>query len=169
MTRYLTIGLIALAALAAGCGGSDDDEPQAGGAAVGGGGGETLAVQDGVLVDSGGAAVYFADQEANGEIKCVEDCLSFWQPVVAPESGEPTAGDGVTGTLDVIARDDGTRQVTYDGKPLYRFSEDSPGEVTGDGFEDDFGGTTFSWHAITVGEADTESSSGGGGAYDYGP
>jgi predicted lipoprotein with Yx(FWY)xxD motif len=169
MTRYLAIGIIGLAALVGACG--SDDEEQASGAAVGSA--DTVAVKDmsgvgRVLVDASGAALYTADQEEDGKVRCVDDCLTFWLPVIAPESGPPTGGDGVTGKLDVIERNDGARQVTYDGKPVYRFSEDPPGEVTGDGFEDDFGGKTFSWNAITVGGGDSGGDDEVGAPGDYG-
>jgi predicted lipoprotein with Yx(FWY)xxD motif len=164
MRRELLIGLLALAVLAAGCGGSDSDS----GAAAGGG--ETVRVAevggDRVLVDDGGAALYTADQEADGTIRCTGDCLSFWLPLSAPASGEPTAADGVDGELGVIERDDGTRQVTLDGKPVYRFSEDAPGQVTGDGLEDDFGGTTFTWRVLAAGDDDDSGGSAPGG-YSY--
>ena len=39
-------------------------------------------------------------------------------------SGQPTAGDGVSGKLGIVKRPDGMRQVTLDGRPLYRFAED---------------------------------------------
>jgi predicted lipoprotein with Yx(FWY)xxD motif len=32
-----------------------------------------------------------------------------------------------------IKRDDGKMQWAYDGKPLYTFKNDKPGEMTGDG------------------------------------
>jgi predicted lipoprotein with Yx(FWY)xxD motif len=149
MRRHLIIGLIAAAALA-GCG-SDDDETRSPAAARE----ATVSVQDvagvgSVLVDAGGAVLYTAEQESDGRIRCVDDCLGFWLPLTAPANGAPQAGDGVEGELGVIERDDGARQVTYDGVPVYRFSEDGPGEATGDGLEDDFGGTTFTWRAITT-------------------
>ena len=42
-----------------------------------------------------------------------------------------TAGDNYT----VVARDDGSRQWAYKGKPLYTFVKDQKGgDITGDGF-----------------------------------
>jgi predicted lipoprotein with Yx(FWY)xxD motif len=38
------------------------------------------------LVDAAGKTLYFADQEADGTIKCTESCLSFWFPVEGSES-----------------------------------------------------------------------------------
>jgi predicted lipoprotein with Yx(FWY)xxD motif len=147
MKRHLIIGLFALAALA-GCG-SDDDEPAAAVREA------TVGVSDvdgvgSVLVDASGAVLYTAEQESDGRIRCVDDCLGFWLPLTAPANGAPQPGDGVEGELGVVERDDGARQVTYDGVPVYRFSEDGPGEATGDGLEDDFGGTTFTWRAIAT-------------------
>jgi predicted lipoprotein with Yx(FWY)xxD motif len=49
-------------------------------------------------------------------------------------TGTPTGGPGVTGTLATITRSDGTRQVTYNGKPLYTLKLDvSAGRASGDG------------------------------------
>jgi len=47
--------------------------------------------------------------------------------------------------------DNGQVQLTYDGKPLYSFSLDTTaGDITGNDLEDDFGGTHFVWHAVTI-------------------
>ena len=44
--------------------------------------------------------------------------------------GRPRAGKGVDRSLfGTIRRRDGRRQVTYDGKPLYYYVNEGPGEV----------------------------------------
>ncbi|MGZ4279347.1 MAG: SCO0930 family lipoprotein, partial [Solirubrobacteraceae bacterium] len=65
-------------------------------------------------------------------------------------SGTPTAPAGA-GKLGVIKRPDGTNQVTVDGKPLYRFSEDAADKLEGNGFTDDFDGHHFTWNAALAG------------------
>jgi len=118
-----------------------------------------------VLVDDlTGQALYAADEEATGDVLCVDACEAFWSPLEAGD-GTPTTEPGVA-DLGVITRPDGTRQVSTDGRPLYTFTEDSPGEVTGDGFSDDFGGQHFTWHAVLADGASTSSSSGSGSTGD---
>ena len=158
MTARTTIALVAALALVLGaCG--DDEEPAAA---------ATVSVErvDGVgsvLVDRDGAALYTAEQETDGRIRCRGGCAAIWLPLEA--SGTPTGSDDVPGELGTVERPDGAVQVTYDGKPLYRFAQDAePGEVTGDGLSDRFGGTAFTWHAVI---AEGESSGGGGRGYGY--
>jgi predicted lipoprotein with Yx(FWY)xxD motif len=55
---------------------------------------------------------------------CFGLCAQFWQPVLT--SGRPEGGTGVDqDALGTIARPDGTRQVTYHGRPLYLFADDA--------------------------------------------
>ncbi len=66
----------------------------------------------------------------NGQA-CETYCALIWSPVLT--TGTPVAGTGVSQhALGVVVRPDGTRQVTYKGKPLYLFIKDAyiPG-VTG--------------------------------------
>ena len=62
-------------------------------------------------------------------------------------------------------RPDGSQQVTADGTPLYTFSEDSQGKVTGNDFSDAFAGQQFTWHAALSDQTSAGSSGGstGGG------
>jgi predicted lipoprotein with Yx(FWY)xxD motif len=85
-----------------------------------------------VVVDSSGRTVYVFDKDTagSGTSACSGDCLAKWPPVKAT-SGQPTVS-GVTGQLGTITRDDGTKQVTLAGMPLYLFAGDSQaGDVTG--------------------------------------
>ncbi len=55
---------------------------------------------------------------------CQGYCALIWQPVLT--SGQPEAGKGIDQhALGVVVRPDGTRQVTYQGKPLYLFIQDA--------------------------------------------
>ena len=47
---------------------------------------------------------------------------------------------------------EGGSQVTFGGKPLYTFVQDSPGQVTGNGVTDSFGGTSFTWTVASTGQ-----------------
>jgi hypothetical protein len=87
-------------------------------------------------------------------------------------TAKPSAGAGLTASkLATVTRSDGTRQITYNGHPLYLFVKDQkPGEVKGQGVIA-FGAGWFalspSGNQIPAGAASSTSggSSGGGGAY----
>ena len=157
----------ALALLLAACGGGGDSEQNAGAATT-----PTVSVKQvegigQVLVDDHGAALYTSDQEQDGKIRCTGACVGFWLPLEAGSS-KPTGSDEVGGKLGTVKRPDSGTQVTFDGKPLYRFSEDKSGKVTGNGFSDDFGGRKFTWTAATAsGKSSSSSDSGGSRSYGY--
>jgi len=106
-----------------------------------------------VLTDQSGKTLYTAQQEARGVIKCTAGCLSFWFPVTVGQGATPRAASTITGTLGSIQRsDDRTRQLTFNGQPLYTFRlDETPGQIHGNNFTDQFGGQTFTWHAVTAG------------------
>jgi hypothetical protein len=56
----------------------------------------------------------------------------------------------------VVTRPDGSRQVTFNGRPLYSFVQDGSGEVTGDGFSDAFDGHQFTWNVVSVGSVGSQ-------------
>jgi predicted lipoprotein with Yx(FWY)xxD motif len=120
-----------------------------------------------VLVDADGKALYTADQEAGGMVKCTGACLQFWNPLTI--QGQPT-GSVNGGTLGVLTRPDGKTQVTFNGDPVYRFAEDQSGTLNGNGVNDAFGGQQFTWHAVTTGggaQAPATTSGAGGGYPGY--
>ena len=113
-----------------------------------------------VLVDMKGRALYTNDQEHAGTIVCTGACVSFWKPLLV--TPKPTATSSLPGKLGFVKRPDGRRQATYNAKPLYTFTLDKPGTVTGDGAKDAFGGHRFSWHVVhaTGGNARSKATNG---------
>jgi len=91
------------------------------------------------LVDAKHEALYVLSSDSKDKSTCTGACAKAWPPLTV--SGHPTAGSGVaSGLLGTLARQDGSTQVTYGGKPLYTFSKDSsPGDTTGEGVKA-FGG-----------------------------
>jgi predicted lipoprotein with Yx(FWY)xxD motif len=158
MKVTLTLLAVLTAVALAACGGSNDN---GGGSSNAAATNATVSMDNGTLVDSDGAPLYTSEQEKSGKVVCTGGCTSIWLPLTAP--GTPTAGDGVSGKLGTVKRPDGARQVTLDGRPLYRFAEDgTDGKPTGDGVKDNFGGQQFTWHL--EGSSATASDSGGGGS-----
>jgi predicted lipoprotein with Yx(FWY)xxD motif len=77
--------------------------------------------------------VFTQDVKDSGKSNCTDACLATWPALTVAAGETPTGGSGVTGTLGTITRaDDGTLQVTYNGKPLYFFTNDhAPGDLNG--------------------------------------
>jgi len=82
-----------------------------------------------ILVDADGMTLYRFMNDAQGTSNCNDACAEGWPPY---EADAAIAGDGVTGEVGVITRNDGGTQVTINGWPLYTFGADAaPGEANG--------------------------------------
>jgi predicted lipoprotein with Yx(FWY)xxD motif len=87
-----------------------------------------------VLVDPEGFTLYELKTESNGQIQCTGECAEAWPPLMAPGGVAPAPPSGVAATIGAVERPDGGLQVTFAGKPLYRFAGDSqPGQANGQG------------------------------------
>jgi predicted lipoprotein with Yx(FWY)xxD motif len=86
-----------------------------------------------ILVDNNGMTLYIFDKDSTDKSNCASDCLKNWPALtVEDENAAPPPGEGVTGKLAVITRDDGTYQVTVNGMPLYTYAKDTKaGDVMG--------------------------------------
>ena len=129
------------------------------------------------LTNASGRAIYLWMKDGKDTSACTGGCASAWPPVTA--TGALTAAGSVNkADLSTFTRSDGTKQVAYDGHPLYYFAGDpAAGEVSGQG-SDAFGakwwlvdpaGTAIT-AAVTVSpgatpSAPASSASGGGGGY----
>ena len=87
-----------------------------------------------ILVDRRGRTLYTLSAETHGRFICTTKfCLSLWTPLVLSHGTRPTGAQ----LLATVRRPDGGTQVTYRGRPLYTFNQDTkPGDVKGNGFED---------------------------------
>jgi len=86
---------------------------------------------NGVMTNTAGMTLYTFDKDAvgSGKSACSGQCAQNWPPFLAA-SDSKSGGD-----WSVVARDDGSRQWAYQGKPLYLWAKDKqPGDKTGDGF-----------------------------------
>jgi predicted lipoprotein with Yx(FWY)xxD motif len=90
------------------------------------------------LTSGSGRTVYLWAKDGTNMSACSGACAAAWPPVTA--TGKLTATGGAKASdLGTITRSDGTKQVTYDGHPLYYFVGDSgPGKTAGQG-SDAFG------------------------------
>lgn len=87
-----------------------------------------------VLAAGSGMTLYLYRQDKPNASTCSGSCAQLWPPFVV--SGTPTAPSGLRGTLGLLTRTDGAKQVTYNGLPLYLFSGDQrPGDANGDGLD----------------------------------
>jgi len=116
-----------------------------------------------VLTNSKGLTLYWFVPDTSTKSNCNGSCTTYWPPVHGPVS----AGSGVTGQLGTITRDDGSKQATWNGHPLYTYVGDSaPGVAKGNGLNLS-GGV---WHETVVSgnaaPAPSPSSTSGGG-YGY--
>jgi predicted lipoprotein with Yx(FWY)xxD motif len=161
-----SIILSALVLGLAGCGSDDEPGASATGASTG-----TVSVAnvDGtdVLADSAGKTLYTAAVEKGGKILCVKACTSFWAPVLASPADAEEAAGALDADLGVVKRPGGDQQLTFDGLPLYTFSEEGAGKLDGDGFVDDFQGTRFEWEAARTGGGSQPSDDRPSGGYGY--
>jgi len=86
-------------------------------------------VSNGMFTDAKGITLYTFDNDKEpNKSACTGNCLNNW-PVLKAEATDKDMGD-----WKVIARDDGTKQWAYKGKPLYYFAMDkAAGDKLGDG------------------------------------
>jgi predicted lipoprotein with Yx(FWY)xxD motif len=125
---------------------------------------QTIGSNGKVLV-SNGKALYILS--GNG---CSSACLAIWPALTVKSGAKASAGTGVQKSkLGVTTDSKGAHQVTYGGKPVYFFVEDSKGTLKGN-LTDQFG----KWTAVVVAKpksgsgstpstSNSGSSAGGGG------
>lgn len=155
--RYASLSWVlalALASTIAACGGDDTE----GSSSTGGGGGSSSGPAESApaasatiisrdipgfeigLATNDRRPVYVRTGDSIESPTCVDGCLKDFPPV-EPEGEAATAGPDVDADkLETFTRPDGTKQVAFDGQPLY--SNSGKGLLDGQGVELD-GGTFY--------------------------
>lgn len=172
MRRLRLQVLVLLAVLVLGACGDDTEETGDDGAASGAvdesDGAEndastTVAVTDSalgeILVDGDGMTLYLFTNDDERKSNCAGSCAQTWPPLLA--DGEVEAGSGVDeALLTTFDRDDGSKQVAYNGAPLYHYT---PDEAAGDTKGQGVGGV---WYVVGKdGEAIKEAAGAGTPSY----
>jgi predicted lipoprotein with Yx(FWY)xxD motif len=119
--------LALIAVLAVGCGGSSKSATSSN---------STVATADSdvgsILVDSRGDTLYLFAKDSGGASSCSGECAKAWPPYAA-KGASLHVGSGLKASLlKSMTRADGTKQLAYNGHPLYTFSGDSKaGDIAG--------------------------------------
>lgn len=93
------------------------------------------------LADANGMTLYWNNHDSPGKSTCSGDCLNLW-PAVSLSQGLTLDGKLKASDFGTIVRQDGIRQSTFRGYPLYYYSLDkSAGDTKGQGILNQ-------WHVI---------------------
>ena len=164
----------AVAAFAAGCGssgtGTSSSPPSSSASATGGS--AALRAHSSplgtILVDGSGRTLYLFQADSGTTSHCYGTCAQAWPPDTT--TGHPSPHGLSADMVGTTSRSDHTTQVTFNGHPLYRFSNDAkPGDTTGQG-STAFGGA---WYVVSPSgspikaNAHSPSPSDSGGGYHY--
>jgi predicted lipoprotein with Yx(FWY)xxD motif len=88
-----------------------------------------------ILTDGRNMTLYTFADDGNTST-CYDDCATTWPPFLIPYGQPVITPWGFRGALGSIRRGDNTRQLTYNGQPLYFFSRDTlPGDKRGHGVD----------------------------------
>jgi predicted lipoprotein with Yx(FWY)xxD motif len=81
-----------------------------------------------ILFDGGNRALYAFTSDPRGKTTCYGACAAAWPPYIV--RGTLRAGTGTKRSLlETTRRRDGSRQLTYAGRPIYYYVHDPRGQV----------------------------------------
>ena len=85
-----------------------------------------------VLVTGDDKPLYLLTSDPKGGTECTGECAEHWRPLTA--AGDPSAGEGAQGGMvGAFEREDGGRQVLYNGHALYTYERANAGMGAGAG------------------------------------
>lgn len=115
-----------------------------------------------IVADDEGRTVYLFEKDEHDQSYCTGACESVWPPVTT--KGMPKIQDGIdAGKVTLLKRENGLRQVVYEGHPLYYYQGDTNSGDTNGQEQDQFGAE---WYALTPsGDPAHSGAQRGGGGY----
>jgi predicted lipoprotein with Yx(FWY)xxD motif len=168
-TAIASVGVIAL--VVAGCGSSGGGKSSASSTPAAAASSTTAATVNGtttslgkIITNGQGRTLYVFAGDTGPASMCSGACATNWPPYLATK--KPAGGGGVSaGSITLVKRADGKKQVALGGHPLYYFAGDqASGQMNGQGV-DEFGAK---WWAVapsgTSVMAAAKSSGGSGGS-----
>jgi len=138
-TAAAVLTIVALVLLGAAVAGASPPAPAATGTGL-----ETATIGGtAVLTNASGFTLYWFAPDTPAASKCYGSCAAYWPPV----TGTAVASPGLPGTVGTITRTGGSRQLTYNGHPLYTYIGDTaPGQAKGNSLNLNGG----LWHEVRV-------------------
>jgi predicted lipoprotein with Yx(FWY)xxD motif len=89
------------------------------------------------LVASNGMTLYLYTKDEDGVSNCTDTCAENWPPYTVAGNEDLEGGEGVTGEIGALRREDASIQLTYNGAPIYFWKDDArPGDTTGNNVND---------------------------------
>jgi len=84
--------------------------------------------KSGVLADNSGRTLYIFKKDTTDSSNCNDQCAKAWPPFTVADPSKSNA------EFKVITRQDGSKQWSFKGQPLYYYAADAaPGEMSGEG------------------------------------
>lgn len=96
------------------------------------------------LTDATGRAVYYiASPDGKAVVECAGECATAFDPVTGKAVVATGDSKVQVALIGEVTRPDGTKQVTYGGKPLYYHRGDQPGATSAQGMKTSGGEATL--------------------------
>ena len=98
------------------------------------------------MVDVKGFSLYtFADDNVTNKSTCYGGCATNWPPFYVNVTATTISKDLNISSFGIVQRTDGKKQISYNGKPLYHFKNDTKaGDTNGDWFK------SGDWHLVQI-------------------
>lgn len=108
-----------------------------------------------ILASSTGMTYYIFLPDSPGKSMCYSSCAAVWPPVTTSSPNIPVSGSVKRSLISTFARKGGSKQIEYNGHPLYTYEGDSAPKLTnGEGIYS-YGGY---WYVINTSGKPVEAS-----------